>query len=107
MRLKKKNLVLIVTNAFINIKINGAKNRILNITNLATTTALTAVEYKITDHSKIITIPEFNKLTVEHFTAILKQANLATKVDDKLKNLNKKVTSSKSKYYPVENETSK
>ena len=58
------------------------------------------------DHNKYITSPEFNKLTAEKTAARLKQANLATKVyiadfvqktgfDDKLKNLNKKVTSNK------------
>ena len=37
-----------------------------SITNLATTTtALTAVENKIPDHSKYITTPEFNKLIPE------------------------------------------
>ena len=30
---------------------------------------------------KYITTPEFNKLTVENFTARLKQSNLATKGD--------------------------
>ena len=34
-----------------------------NISKLATTTALTAVENKIPDHCKYITTPEFNKLT--------------------------------------------
>ena len=44
-----------------------------------------------------INTPEFNKLTSENFDARLKEANLATKgnVDDKLKNLNKKLTSNK------------
>ena len=64
-----------------------------SITNMATTTALTAVENKIPNHSKYT--PEFKKLTVENFTA-----NLATKGDiagfvkktdfnDKLKNFKK------------------
>ena len=48
---------------------------ILNITNLATNTTLTAVENKKPDHGKYITTPEFNKLTVENFTTRLKQAN--------------------------------
>ena len=39
------------------------KNKIPNITNLATTTALTAVENKIPDHSKYITTTKFDKLT--------------------------------------------
>ena len=81
------------------------KEEIPNITNLATTAALTAVENKIpnvnnlvkktdyntkisetenkiaTDHDKYITIQEFNKLAAENFTARLKQANLASKND--------------------------
>ena len=89
-----------------------------NITNLATANACTAVENKIPHHSKYITTPEFNKLTVENFAARLKQANLATKgniadfvkkadFDDKLKHLNKKVTSNKSKHLLVKTELKK
>ena len=33
------------------------------------------------DHFKYITVPEFNKLSVENFTARLTQANLANKSD--------------------------
>ena len=84
--------------ASLNAKINKVKNEIPSITNLATTTALTAVENIIHDRSKFITTPDFNKLTAETFTAGLKQANLATKddidnfvkkihFDDKLKKL--------------------
>ena len=66
---------------------------------------------KITDHShdKYITTPEFNKLTRENFAARLAQANLITKTDfnAKLSNLNKKVTSNKTKYLVVENELKK
>ena len=82
------------------------KKEIPDITNLVTTTALTAVENKIPnvsnlvkktdyntkineiekkitdhDHDKYITTPEFNKLTSENFAARLKQANLASKSD--------------------------
>ena len=57
------------------------KYLILNITDLATDTALTAIENKIPDRSKYITTVEFYNLTAETFTARLKQANLATKVD--------------------------
>ena len=59
----------------------------------------------ITDHvhDKYITTPELNKLTAENCAARLAQANLASKIDianfvnntdfdDKLKNLNEKVT---------------
>ena len=71
-------------------------------------TKINEIEKKITDHDhdKYITTPEFNKLTAENFAARLAQANLASKndiaalvkktdFDDKLKNLNKKVTSNK------------
>ena len=58
---------------------------------------------KSTDHShdKYITTPEFNKLTAENFAARLAQVNLVTKkdFDDKLKNLNKKLTQTKQKMY--------
>ena len=73
------------------------------------TQKLAALKKIVTDHNyrnKYIIIQEFNKLTPEKFAARLKQANVATKVDiddsvektdfdDKLKNLNKKVTSNK------------
>ena len=74
-----------------------------NITNLATTTAVTAAENKIPsvgnivyntkiseignkittdhDHDKYITTQEFNRLTSENFTARLKQVNFASKND--------------------------
>ena len=65
----------------LNAKINGVKNKIPDIGNLATNTAPTAVEDKTPDRGKYVTTPEFNKLTVENFTARLKQGNLATKGD--------------------------
>ena len=57
------------------------------------------------DHDKYITSPEFNKLLAEVFDARLKQADLVTKTDfdDKLKSLNQKITSNKTKYLLVEN----
>ena len=93
----------LATNATLNAKINEVKNKIPNITILATTIILTFVENKIPnvsnlvkktdyntkiseienkittdhDHDKYITTQEFNKLTSEYFTARLKQANLA------------------------------
>ena len=82
------------------------KGEIPSITNLATTTALAAVESKIPnvsnlvkkadcntkvseierkitghDDDEYISTPEFNKLTAENFAARLAQANLATKRD--------------------------
>ena len=47
-------------------------------------TKISEIENKITadhDHDKYITTQEFNKFTSENFTAIVKQANLASKSD--------------------------
>ena len=99
-----KNLAATTT---LNAKINEVKNKIPNITSLATTTDLTAVQNKIPnvttfvkktdydtkiseienkittdhDHDKYITTQEFNKLTSENFNTRLAQANLASKSD--------------------------
>ena len=91
------------------------KSKLPNIFNLATNTALTAVDNEITEDSKYITTPEFNELSAENFTARIKQANLPSKgdiadflkkidFDDKVNTLNKKITSNKSKHLLVENE---
>ena len=67
------------------------------------------------DHAKYITTQEFHKLTAGNFTARLAQTNLASKddianfvkktdFDDKLKTLNKNVTSNKTNHVLVENE---
>ena len=67
------------------------------------------------DYAKYITTQESNTLSAENFTATLKQANLATKAhiadfvketdfNNKLKNLNKNVTSNKTKHSLVKNE---
>ena len=61
------------------------------------------------NHDKYSTTPEFNKLAPENFAARLAQVNLASKsdianfakntdFDDKLKDLNKNVTSNKTKH---------
>ena len=66
-------------------------------------TKIEAVEKKISNHDVYITNQEFNKLTSENFAARLAQTNLATKnvcggfvkqtdFDDKIKNINRKVT---------------
>ena len=69
------------------------------------------MESKINNHNheKYITTSEFNKLTTENFKRRLAQANLATKTefDTKLQDISKRVTSNKSKYLLVENETKK
>ena len=70
------------------------------------------------DHEKYITTQEFNKLTKYTFTARLVQTNLASKnyfanfvkrtnFDDKLQNINKNVTSNKTKHVLIENEANK
>ena len=112
---KLPNIVNLATNTTLNGKINEVENKIPNTTNLTTTPALTAVGNKIPDHSKYITTPEFNKLVAENFAVRLAQANLASKndianflkkanFDDKLKSLNKKYTSNKTKHVLVEYE---
>ena len=55
------------------------KSKKRNITDLATTTALTAAENKISDHSKNITVPKFNKLIEENFTTSLAKEVLPSK----------------------------
>ena len=58
-------------------------------------TKINEVENKIPDHTKYITIQQFNKLTAENFAARLKQISLLSKNDasNKLINLNRKITS--------------
>ena len=60
-------------------------------------------------HDKYITTQEFNKLTAQNFAARLKQANLLTNTDfdDKLKSLNQKINSNKTKNLLVEDELKK
>ena len=83
---------------------------------MAVLTPKSGTEKKIIDHvhNKYITTPEFHKLTAENFAAWLAQASLASKndianfvnetdFDDKLKNLNKKVTSNETKHLLVKN----
>ena len=53
------------------------------------------------NHDKYIDTPEFNKLAGDVFNARLAQANLVTKADfdDKLSNLNRKITKNKTEIY--------
>ena len=101
----------------LNVKVSEIESKILNITGLATNSALIAVENKILDvssltkktdydakildiekkvtdhdHDESITTSKFNNLTTENFKARLVQANLVTKVDfdARLISLNKK-----------------
>ena len=104
-----------------NAKITEVEGKIPNITGLATSSALTAVETKIpvsslaentdydtkisdiekkiTDHNhdKYITTPEFNTMAASVFNARLAQANAITKIDFdvKLSGLTKKNTANK------------
>ena len=104
--------------------LTAVENKIPNVSNLVKitdyNTKVNEIEKKITDHNhdKYITTPEFNKLTAENFAARLAQENLAAKsdianfvnktdFDEKLKYLNKKVTSNKAKHPLVENELKK
>ena len=118
-----------------NIKLTELENKIPDVSNLATKTALTAGENKIPsisslvkkktdydsniseleeklidhDHDKYITTPEFNNLAANAFNTRLVQANLITKTDfdAKLLSLNRKITANKSKNLLVENELKK
>ena len=87
--------------AVLNTKISEGGNKIPDISSFVTTTVLNTkiseVEKKIPDHGKYITTPEFNKLTAENLTIILKQADLVSKTDfdNKLRSFNKGITSNK------------
>ena len=85
-----------------------------NITNLVANVAAAVVVNKIPDHNTYIASPEFNNVTAENFccniiTSEKDIANLVRKTDfdDKLKNLNKKITSNKTKHVLVKNEFKK
>ena len=114
-----------------NAKISEIENIVPSISGLATNYALTAVENEIPnfsnlvketnykkkisetekeftnhDHDKYITTPEFSKLEAENFATRLAQANLVTKADfdTKIKCLNRKINSNKTKHVLAENE---
>ena len=84
--------------------INEVDNKIPDTSGLVTTTVLstkiTEVTNEIPNHAKYITTSEFNKLTIENFTARLKQASLESKTefDKKLTSFNRKITSNTTKY---------
>ena len=92
--------------------LTAIENKIPNVSKLVKKTDDdTKVENKIADHKhdKYITTPEFNKLTAENLAARLAQTNLITKTDfdNKLSSLNKKIPSNKTKHLMVENELKK
>ena len=110
-----------ITNLATTAALTTVENKIPNVSNLVKktnyNTKINEIEKKMTDHDhdKYITTPEFNKLKAENFAARLAQVNLASKshianfvkkinFDDKLKNLNKKIISKKTKNLLVENE---
>ena len=72
---------------------------------------ISELEKKIINHKhdKYITTSKFNKLTAEKFAARLAQANLIRKThfNNKLINLNRKITSNKTKHLLIENELKK
>ena len=103
------------------------ETKILDVSGLATNTALTAVEIRIPDfsslvnktncdtkiseltdhnHDKYITTAEFNTLAASLFNARLAHTNLITKTyfDAKLPNPNRIINSNKTKHLLVENE---
>ena len=127
-------LVIWLKKTDLNAKTSEIENKILSITGLATSSALTAVENKIpnvsnlvkkTDyntkiseiqskisnqnHDKYVTTPELNRLTAQNFQATLKQVNLITQrdLDTELKKISDRVTSNKSKHLLFENELKK
>ena len=118
----------------LNAKITEIENKIPSITDLATKSALAAIENKLPDvsslvkktdydekisgiekkitdhhHDKYITTPEFNNLGARVFNARLAQADLVTKTDfdTKLQDINKRIPSNKTKYLLVETELKK
>ena len=85
------------------------EKRIPNVTDFVIktdcNTKINDIENRNTDHNhnKYIDTPDFNKVAANVFNARLKQANLLTKTDfdDKLSNLNRKITSNQTKYVLV------
>ena len=118
-----------------NAKVTEIENKIPNVSGLATNSALTAVENKISDvislvkkadynkkiseienkvndpnHDKYITTPEFNTLAADVFNARLAaRTDLIRKpeFDFILKGISDRVTKNKTKYLLVENELKK
>ena len=92
------------TKTALNAEISKVEIKIPGTGNLVTTTVLNTiindVENRICNNSKYVTTREFNKLTAEHFTARLKQADLVNKIDldNKLTRFNRRITSHKTKH---------
>ena len=91
--------------------------KICDVSNVIKKQAISEAENQITtdhDHDRFIIAQKLNKLTSENVNTKLANANLASKndnanfvnktdFDDKLKKLNKKITSNKTKHVLVEN----
>ena len=79
--------------------LNTVENKIPDVSNLVKKTyydtKVTEIENKLNNHNhdKYIDTQEFNKLAADVFNARLSQANLVAKTDfdDKLSNLNRKI----------------
>ena len=101
---KKTDTSGLMTTTVLNTKVSEVDNKIPDTCSLVTTnvlkTKISEVGNKTTDNSKYITTQEFNKLTVEHFAARLRQANLVNKndFDNTLISFNKRITSNKTKH---------
>ena len=101
---KKTDTSGLMTTTVLNTKVSEVDNKIPDTCSLVTTnvlkTKISEVGNKSTDNSKYITTQEFNKLTVEHFAARLRQANLVNKndFDNTLISFNKRITSNKTKH---------
>ena len=106
-----------------NAKITELENKIPDISNLATKTALTTVENKILsisntkvteienklnnhNHDNYIDTSQFNTSATNFFNSKLAQASLITKTDfdAKLSNLNRKITQNELKHLLIESE---
>ena len=89
-----------------NAALTAVENKIPDVSSLVKKTnydtKITEIENKVTDHNhdKYIATPKFNKLSAEVFDVRLARANVITKADfdDKLKSLNQKINSNKTKY---------
>ena len=92
-----------MTTTALGTKISEVENKIPGASSIVTTTVLNTniseVANKIHDYAKYFTTQEFNKLTAENGTAILKHGNLESKTDfvNKLISFNKKTASNKAK----------
>ena len=97
-----------MTTTVFNTRISEVGNKIPNTSSSVTTIALNTenseCEKKIPDHVKYITTQEFNKVTVEKFTARLSQADVVSKTDfdNKLASFNKRITLNKTKNLEVQ-----